>query len=372
MRSPRSFALPCFLAVSILATAATAAAQGSSTGAVRGVVRDTAGEPIALAEVSWLSGRMLSDSAGRFRAAGLQPGLVAVEVRRLGYRAVIWRGQVAAGEVVPLELTLVPVPLDLEPVVVAGTPNSDSQQLRGFYLRRQRHQGYFLTRDQIEPYDHARLTDVLRARVPAVGLSGAGLGPARLRLRGQRCAPMVWIDGGPTPAAEFDLDAIPPSTVEAIEVYPGAASAPVEFRTAYGRDSCGGIIVLWSRMGGREDDLEPEIVAALSKGPPLPVYHADEVDEPAAIDTMEFVQPHYPDSLRAFQVAGSVVALLVVDTTGVPVAGSIEVVSATSPAFGAAVVRALAVSRFVPARRAGRAVRQVLVVPFTFRTTPRR
>jgi hypothetical protein len=254
-------------------------------------------------------------------------------------------------------------------VVVEASRGGNARQMRGFYQRRQRYGGHFLTREQIEPHDDSRMTDLLRARVPGVSLAGAGPGPTRLRLRNQRCAPMVWIDGASTPAGEFDVDVIQPFTVAAIEVYSGTATVPAEFRTSFGRDNCGGTIVIWSRMGPAEGDAPAQQVTP--PGPPQPVYHADEVDEPAAIDTTAMIQPVYPDSLRAFAVTGEAVARFVVDTAGAPVMETIEIVSATHEAFADAVRRAVAVSLFVPARRNGQAVRQVVLIPYQF-TAPRR
>ncbi|MBA3889239.1 MAG: carboxypeptidase regulatory-like domain-containing protein [Gemmatimonadaceae bacterium] len=340
------------------------------TGAIQGVVRDTAGTPVAYAEITGTSGRVLSDSVGRFRLAALPAGAAVLQLRRIGYRATSWVGTVKAGETVPAEFALVPIARDLQAVVIAAPHTFNSRQMRGFYTRRQRYGGHFLTRADIAPHDNSQMTDLLRARIPGVSVSGSGLGGTRLRLRGQRCAPMVWIDGASTPAGEFDVDIIQPFTVAAIEVYPSVASVPAEFRTSMGRDNCGGTIVIWSRLGPHDDTVTSGPVAGAS-GPPIPVFHADEVDEPAAVDTATLVNPVYPDSLRAFSVPGAVVAQFVVDTTGAPVAGTITILSATHDLFAGAVTRAIAVSLFVPGRRNGQAVRQVLVVPFQF-TTARR
>lgn len=363
-----SFALPGAL----LAPGSDAGAQGAppdrarAQATVTGVVRDTAGAPVAYADVAGAAGRVLSDSMGRFLLENVPPGRVVLQVRRIGYRAASWSGTAGGGERLTAELTLVPIPRDLEAVVVEAS-GGQARRMRGFYQRRQRNGGHFLTRDDIAPHDDSRLTDLLRARVPGVSLTSSGPGPTRLRLRNQRCAPMVWIDGASTPAAEFDVDVIQPFTVAAIEVYPGTATTPAEFRTSFGRDNCGGTIVIWSRIGPLDDDGDADSrVAVAEPGPQAPVFHADEVDEPAAIDTMTMAQPAYPDSLRAFAVAGEAVARFVVDTTGAPVVGSIEILSATHERFADAVRRAVSVSVFVPARRNGLVVRQVMLLPFRF------
>lgn len=353
-----------------VASASAHAQDVPPRGTITGVVRDTAAQPVAYAEVTGASGRVLSDSVGRFALGGMPAGRVVLQVRRIGYRATSWTGTLRAGETLSAALTLVPIARDLQAVVVEASLGN-ARRMRGFYERRQRYGGHFLTREQIAPHDDSRMTDLLRARVPGVSVSSGGYGATRLRLRHQRCAPMVWIDGASTPAAEFDLDVIQPFTVAAIEVYHGVATVPAEFRTSFGRDNCGGTIVIWSRIGPLEDESPMDEVAIAPTGPQLPVYHADELDEPAAIDTANLVQPVYPDSLRAFAVGGEAVARFVVDTTGAPVAGTIEILSATHAVLADAVRRAVALSLFIPGRRNGQAVRQVVVVPFQF-TSPER
>jgi hypothetical protein len=46
--------------------------------------------------------------------------------------------------------------------------------------------------------------------------------------------------------------------------------------------------------------------------------------------------------------------------------GSIHMDSDSDPAFQEAVLRALAISRFIPARKGGAPVRQVMVLPYRF------
>jgi TonB family protein len=143
----------------------------------------------------------------------------------------------------------------------------------------------------------------------------------------------------------------------------------VEFRTPFGRDGCGGAIVVWTRIGPDEwdDRREPEKEDVQRH---LPIYAVEEVDVPAALDSTAMVAPVYPDSARAFDLEGAAVVEFVVDTTGRPVYSSIRAVSANDPQFGAAAERAVAFSRFVPARKAGQAVRQRMSLTFRFTTDP--
>ena len=261
-------------------------------------------------------------------------------------------------------------PQMMEPVLVSAK-RGGPHWMRDFYRRRQSYAGHFITREQMAPFDDVRVTDLVRARVPGAQVGGSS-GRSRLRLRGQRCAPMVWLDGASTPAGEFDLDVLQVGTIAAIEVYSSGANAPVQFRTPFGRDACGGVVVIWSRVG--LDDAPAQRAADAGapdrSRPFVPTYRAAEVDEPARLDSSRMVSPQYPDSLLAFSVEGEVVASFVVDTTGEVVEGSIGILSETSPAFGQAVRQAIAASRFVPARKGGQLVRQILFLPYRF--SPRR
>ena len=45
------------------------------------------------------------------------------------------------------------------------------------------------------------------------------------------------------------LDIVDPSTVEGIEIYPGASTVPPQFNTREGNTICG-VIVIWTRVPG--------------------------------------------------------------------------------------------------------------------------
>ncbi|HEU5173244.1 MAG TPA: TonB family protein [Gemmatimonadaceae bacterium] len=373
----RTFAWPvqALLAGALLhVTASPTLAQASCVqrGIVAGVVRTELGVPVPRAELT-VEGiaPVLSDSEGRFRIAGVCAGSAAVSARRLGYRAGTWHVDVRASETTAVELTIFASPYELAPVVVRAAGGT-TRRLRDFYLRRHRGSGTFLTRDDLAPFEGRPVTDALRARVPGVQVyRGGGTIRNHVRLRGQRCAPMVWLDGMSTPAGEYDLDVIESSSIAGVEVYPGPSTIPAEFRTPFGREGCGGAIVIWTRVGLDEWDVDEPDPEPAREGPPLVVFEAADVDVPAAVDSSAFVAPFYPDSLRAFEVAGTVEASFVVDTTGRPLEGSVRIVKTSSAAFGDAVTRAIRYSRFFPARKDGRPVRQRMTLTFEF-TTDRR
>jgi protein TonB len=75
----------------------------------------------------------------------------------------------------------------------------------------------------------------------------------------------------------------------------------------------------------------------------------------------------YPDALRSRGVQGEVFARFVVDASGRVDGKSIEIVSASSPAFANAVRYSLERARFQPAEAAGRKVAQLVEQHFQFR-----
>ncbi len=340
-------------------------------GAISGVVRDSSGPTLGGADVSILGTalRTLTDTAGRFRVVGVPAGAGTVQVRRLGYRARSISVVVESGATASLSIALVRLPQELDPVLVEASRQPSARYLQGFYERRSRGHGYFLTRDQIAHRNASELTDVLRSLVPAVRITSSRMARNAVRLRGSRCAPLVWLDGAPALAGEFDVDFIAPETVSGIEIYPGPATVPIEFRSSRGMESCG-VIVIWSRVEPPERR-EPRRRAESRKpvgdsAVALRVYTAEEVDTAARVDSTGMSEPFYPDSLYAFRIAGEVVAQFVVDTTGHVIPETMTAVSSTHPAFTESVLRSLRRSKFRPAVLAGRRVRQVMVLPYRF------
>jgi hypothetical protein len=340
-----------------------------SRGVIAGVVRDSSGARLVGAELS-VAGtglRAISDTAGRFRFIGVPAGAGPLHVRRLGYRATSVPITVDRGGTTPVIVTLARLPRELDPVLVEASRQPGVRFLQGFYERRSRGHGYFITREQIAARQSSVMTDVLRM-VPAVRVFSSRTARNAVRLRSSRCAPLVWLDGAPALAGEFDLDVISPQSVSGIEIYPGPATVPVQFRSTRGIEACG-VIIVWSRVDSPEPRdwrrRAPPKDAADSV-PGARVYTAEEVDSAAHVDSTGVSQPFYPDSLYAFGVGGEVVAQFVVDTTGRALVETFTAVSSTHPAFTESVRRSLRHSKFRPARLRGRRVRQVMVLPYRF------
>jgi TonB family protein len=360
--------------VVVLLAATRLPAQGRV--AISGTVVDVAGAPIFGAEVRIGGETKAAFTAdnGVFRlpsvpvpAAGGSPILT---VRRLGFQPasiVLSLGAATVAESVFVKLA--PVPGTLTPVVVQTRRVEYNGRLAGYYQRlEKRNAGYFITREQIDR-EHPRMLVHLLQRVPGVSAARGRFGTSGVRFRGRNCAPLVWLDGTPMPAGEVDLDSFSPQTLHGIEIYEGATTAPARFVLTRDVNSCG-TIVLWSRGPDTDpitDTHRPVLVLERLLAE-MAVFSADQVDSAARLDASGPVE--YPPSLFAAGVGGSVIAEFVVATNGSVEEQTIGIVSSTNPLFSEAVRNAVRRSRFAPASRSGKPVRQLVQQPFTFVLSP--
>jgi TonB family protein len=90
-----------------------------------------------------------------------------------------------------------------------------------------------------------------------------------------------------------------------------------------------------------------------------------QVEKPATFATGG-AAPRYPDALRKRHVEGEVLAQFVVDAAGYPETSTFKVLRSSNELFSNAVRSALGGLRFKPAEVGGRAVKQVVQMPFVF------
>jgi TonB family protein len=353
-----------------LAPALLGAQDTTPRGTISGVVRDSSGAGIAGAEVS-IAGtglRAHTNSQGEFRLTNVPAGAVSVGVRRLGFVPAVASIVIAANETAAISVIVAPLAQSLAAIIVRGDRRfEDYGRLAGFYQRRSRSSGgHFITREQIDQRNPAQLTDLFR-NVPGARIFSSTFNNV-VRFRGMRCAPLVWLDGFPATAAEFDLDTLDPYIVEGIEVYLGVATVPPEFRWVRGGGSCGAIVI-WTgfeerrRKARRAASPPAELAKQVDE---RRLFTADQVDVAARADSSSAVRPAYPDSLYREHVTGQVLVEFVVDTTGLVVLESVSGISSTHTLFTDAVRRALRDARFYPATIAGRKVRQLVQLPVKF------
>ena len=353
-----------------LGPASLRAQEPPARGTVAGVVRDSTGAGIAGAEITIVGTglRAHTNAQGEFRLTNVPAGTITVGVRRLGFIPTVASIAIGVNEAAAMSVIVAPLAQALAAVIVRGDRRFDEHgRLAGFYQRRSRSSGgHFLTRDQIEKRNPAQLTDLFRS-VPGARIYSSTFSNV-VRFRGMRCAPLVWLDGFPATAGEFDLDALDPYIIEGIEVYLGVATVPPEFRWVRGGGSCGAIVI-WTgfeerRRKARRAAAPPAELTKQVEDRQL--FTADQVDEVARADSGSAVRPSYPDSLFRERVTGQVLVEFVVDTSGLVVVESISAISTSHALFTDAVRRALQNARFHPALLGGQRVRQLVQLPVKF------
>ena len=361
-------ALTCF-------SVSTAAAQEGTLGlgGISGRVKDSLGLAIIGAQITIPGSQLIAetDDSGRFELAKIRPGMLALRFRRLGYQPDTVELLILAGRSVPLEVTLSRLSVSLTPVVITG--RSDLTGWRaGFYQRKDAGSGHFYTAEDIDRRNPSLMTDMFRS-IPGVTIQPSrGMIRNQIRFRGSRgCAPLTFLDGAPLSAGEFDMDAISPHSIAAMEVYTGSI-VPPRFSAApgIGMRTCGAIVI-WSKEGQRA--VRKPAPNAGSKAMEISklvdtrqIFTAAQVDITARQDSTKPVKPMYPDALYEAQVSGSVMVEFIVTESGQVDPDRISVVFATHPGFVESVRLALENATYVPAIRGGFPVHQVVQHEFQF------
>lgn len=337
-------------------------------GTLIGYVREASGLGIANAEVRIAGGALAArtDGIGAFRIPGVPAGGVKVSARRIGFAPGTSEVMVLDGRTVEVSLVLAPMPIRLEAVTVTARQEPYDARLAGFRQRSQKKVGTFITREKIESRAAPSFSDLLR-EVPGVRLvaSNSGIRNA-VRFRGQNCPPLIFVDGVPASADEFDVDIVDPASVEGVEIYMSMLTMPSDLHSPRGLEQCGAIAI-WSRpfrpapkppKTVSQAELERQVESAK-------VFTADQVDTPARLDRDSFTPP-YPDSLWKAAAGGRATVEFVVDGYGRVEMETVSVISASHPLFGEAVRSALARARFFPAIKGGQRVRQLAQLPTRF------
>lgn len=238
-------------ALLVLGVASGAAAQGH--GSLAGVVRDTAGNPIADADVAIVALRQITKTEGdgsfRFRRVGV--GLVEVTVRRLGFHPAGVAVEIERSATESLTVVMMMQPAQLEGVQVQERDLKRLMWIEDFYRRRVRGMGKYVTRDEIEARHASRLSDAMRD-IPGVLFvrirGGHGIRFASSIGNRRECVPQFFVDA--VRMAGMEIDDIPPSEVEGIELYHGPSTTPLQF--SQGSIASCGTVVIWTRAPGSE------------------------------------------------------------------------------------------------------------------------
>ena len=246
--------LSCRLALAVLCGCPLVAVGAQQVPATLvGVVRDSAGVPIPAVEVRFTGADLVSvrtNDSGGFRMVNLPVGIGKVSVRRMGFAPATAEVRLRSGRTDSLVFSLTALATTLAGVLVEDEYEERSHRLlAGFWERRSRGFGYYLTRDDIEKRDAHEFTDLARMAPSVTIATKNGRRVIRFnRAAGARdCPPQYVVDG--MKIENGSPDEFTPQDVEAIELYSGPATIPPQFAPRFNSFTCGAVVI-WTRLPG--------------------------------------------------------------------------------------------------------------------------
>jgi len=355
-----------FLGGTLLAQTPPALARGT----VRGLVREEHGGGVANVEVQWLpSGTIVRTNAdGRYVLTAVPTGRATLRVRRVGFVAMQREVEVLEGEPITVNWQLERAPQQLNSLKVTARREPSDSRLAGFRARlAAKRGGHFITRERIEQSGNRSMLDAFRG-VPGVRIGSEGRMGRMVRFRSNNCAPLVFVDGFPASAADFDFESIDLNMVEGIEMYMSSSSVPPELLGPRGLEQCG-VVAIWSRptplrlpSTRSTEQRRAELAGQLAVGQ---VMTADQVDSQALLLTGE-LDVLYPEMLWRTSVNGQATVEFVIDARGRLDWSTVAVVSATHADFATAVIEALVGTKWQPALKGRSAASQLFVLTVAF------
>ena len=224
---------------------------------IDGVVTDTNLVPLVSAEVTVLrtTVKISTNNLGKFRFTDVPAGQYLLIVKRLGFRPVSGLIDVPPGDTVRLTYSLERSAQGLAAVNI--TEKRESVRMLEFNQRMRQGVGEFFTAEQLEKRAALSVADILRyARTMTITPDNTNNGAlialskregGGLNAGGAAYCPMqVVVDNVQMPSG-FPMDLLPPpKMISGIEVYAGAATAPLQFA---GNDRRCGMILVWTKDG---------------------------------------------------------------------------------------------------------------------------
>ena len=259
----------CLAAGLVLSSALSmpAFAQAIAGAVVRGRITDSTGHAIPFARVTADGlGDRVADDSGRFLLAVPRPGVVRLDVRRVGFHPLAMRVRVARDTT--LRLVMQQLPASLARVKIEAEAATLSLELGGFYQRlrdkeRGANTGHFILPEEIERR-RGSVTQLVtgipglrveRLKLPGQSSSeyfalfgnarkwGRGLCPMEVYVDRVRLAPVVGNLGRADPLPVDVNEVLTIREIAGIEVYT-RSNAPPEFALLNG--TCG-VVVIWTR-----------------------------------------------------------------------------------------------------------------------------
>ena len=226
---------------------------------------DSAGVASAGIQIAGTNLVARSDGRGRYRLTGIPPGRREIEARYFRYSPTKETVMFVAGDSLRLDIYLKRLPQLLSELVIHGRGYRVPHGYESVYERGARGWGTFITREQIDsvgPKDVKTMFEGIKGVV--VGQDGVYFNRCygNPQLWGEQAE--VWFDGQRVTNFDFGarrdivadprdprqmnsfLEGLPPSEIQAIEVYTSSVNIPAEFTS--GGSPCA-VIAIWRKHG---------------------------------------------------------------------------------------------------------------------------
>ena len=244
-------------ALPLLLQAQTSEVAGASsseyTTPLIGMIRDSSGRPVMGVELR-LKGTdgilARTNDAGGFRISSMPVGTSTIALRRLGFAPASLEVHLRAHTVDSLVISMGMLATSLPGVAAVDEHDARSKRwLAGFWERKKLGFGSFITREDIDRRNAIEFTDLVRV-IPGVRVSTSGGRPTIRFARdanSRDCPPQYVVDG--MRIENGSPDEFTPEDVEAIEIYSGPATVPVQFKSRPDQRTCGAVVI-WTRLPG--------------------------------------------------------------------------------------------------------------------------
>lgn len=231
----------------------------AQTGTVQGTVTDqVTGSAVVGAQVSVLGTNLRTRTRvdGTYIIPGVPVGRYRIQVLLVGYQSMVGETNVVAGDPVILDFDLTRLTIEMDAVVVTGTPGATKRRAIGNAISA-------VSAQEIEAAPNYTLNEALAGQATGTivlnnsGQVGTG---STIRLRGnssfsQSQVPLIYVDGvrlrsdAYATSDEADQSASPlnninPDDIESIEIVKGAAAT-----TLYGTEAASGVIQIITKKG---------------------------------------------------------------------------------------------------------------------------
>ncbi|MEQ9401104.1 MAG: SusC/RagA family TonB-linked outer membrane protein [Longimicrobiales bacterium] len=233
------------------------------TGTIRGQITDAVTmRPLSGAQVSVVgTGRGgLANASGQFLILNVPSGPQTIRVELIGYGMQDQQVTVQAGQVAQIDFRLSQSALELDALVVTGTPGQTQRRALGNSV------SSFQAAEVTEAVPVGTVQELLQGRTPGLTLiadGGAAGDGSAIRLRGSgsiegRFEPVIYVDGirvsggtnsfddqcGSVTHCTDALDFLNPNDIESVEVIKGPAAS-----TLYGAEAAAGVIQIITKKG---------------------------------------------------------------------------------------------------------------------------